>query len=146
MGGSSALLNLALIGGLHLGVFENVLAVVEREHVAVVEEAPDLALVGRQRLKERMVIVEIGLVEIFGDVIVERRDDAAVGERGRPCGLDVENVIGARAGDMLGDRLRILVGMREFDHVGFDAGQLLPERAGEIARVERLQTGLRRSY
>ena len=33
-------------------------------------------------------------------------------------------------------------GMRQLDDVRLDAGQLLPHRAGEVARVERLQAGL----
>ena len=139
------LAELGLVGLLQLRILEDVLAIVEGEHVAVVEEAPDLALVGRQRLVERVVVLEVRLVHVLGDVVVERRDHAAIGERRRPGRLDVEDVVGAGAGDVLGDRLRILVGMRQLDDVRLDAGELLPDRAGEVARVERLQARPRRS-
>ena len=43
---------------------------------------------------------------------------------------------------MLGDGLRVLVRIGQLDDVGLDAGELLPHRAGEVARIERLQAGL----
>ena len=142
LGRAERRVELRLIGLHHLRILEDVLAVVEGEHVAVVEEAPDLALVGRQRLVERVVVLKVRHVHVFGDVVVERRDHAAVGERRRPGRRDVEDVIGAGAGDVLGDRLGILVRIGQFDDVRLDAGELLPHRPGEIARVERLQAGL----
>jgi hypothetical protein len=48
-----------------------------------------------QRLVERMIVLEVGRVHVFGDVIVERCDDAAIGQRRRPGWRDVEDVIGA---------------------------------------------------
>ena len=141
-GGAERRVELRLVGLLHLRILEDVLAIVEGEHVAVVEEAPDLALVGRQRLVERVVVLEVRHVHVFGDVVVERRDHAAIGQRRRPGRRDVEHVIGAGAGDVLGDRLGILVRIGQFDDVRLDAGELLPHRPGEIARVERLQAGL----
>ena len=101
-----------LVGRLQLRIVEYVRAVVERELIAVVEHAPALALVQGDRLVERVIVVEVGLVHVFGDVVVDRHDDAAVGEGGDPGRLDVEDVVGAGIGDVLGDRLGILVGVR----------------------------------
>ena len=58
-----------------------------------------------------MVVVEVCLVEIFSDEVVEWRYHAAVRKRGRPSRFDVENVVSARACNMLRNWLRILVGM-----------------------------------
>ena len=43
---------------------------------------------------------------------------------------------------MFGDRLGILVGVRELHDVEIDAGQRLPQRPGEILRLERLKSRL----
>ena len=131
---------LRLIGGLQLGIVKYVRPVVERPLVAVVEHAPALALVQGDRLVERVVVVEVRLVHVFRDIVVDRKDHAAVGERRYPCRLDVEHVVGAGIGDVLGDRLGILIGMGQFDDVEIDAGQRLPKRPREILRLERLQT------
>ncbi len=136
------LIELRLVGGLELLVAEDVLAVVEREDIAVVEDAPALALVGRHRLVERMVVLQVRLVHVLVDIVVDRRDHAAIGERGNPGRLDLEDVVGAGLRDVLGDRLRVLVGMRELDDAEVGARELLPERAREVARLERLETGL----
>ena len=142
LGHRQVLVELGLVGLLQLGIAEDVGAIVEREHVAVVEEAPALALEGRQELVERVEVLEIGLVHVLGDVVVDRQDHAAVRERGDPGGLDVEDVVGAGARDVLGDRLGVLVRVRQFLDVEADAGQVLPERAREVPGLERLQAGL----
>ena len=131
-----------LICGFQLGIVKNVLAIIESELVAVIEHAPALALVHGDRFVERMVVVEVRLVHVFVDIVVDRQNDAAVGEGGYPGRLDVENVVGAGIGDVLGDRLGVLVGMRKFDDVEVDSGQRLPKGSGEILRLERLQAGL----
>src|SRR5262249_3280973 len=123
---------LRLIGGLELGIAEYVRAVIEGKLVAVVEHAPSLALVERDRLVERMEVVEIGWVHVFGDVIVDWQNDTAVRQSRDPGRLYVENVIGTRIGYVLGNRLGILVGMCEFDDAEIYPGQTLPERPREI--------------
>ena len=135
------LVEFRLVCALQLGVIENILAIIEREHIAVVEEAPDFAFVGWQGLEERMIVREVRLVEIFRDEVVQRCDHTAIGQRGRPRRLDVEDVVGPRGCNMLGHRLRILVGMGEFYDIGLNAGQLLPQWARKVARIKRLQTG-----
>ena len=134
-------LELGLIGSAQLAVLEYVTPIVEGELVAVVEEAPALPLVGGQGFVERMIVLEVGRVHVFGDEPVNRGDHAAIGERGDPGRLDVEDVVGAGLRDVLGDRLGVLVRVGEFGDVVAYPGELLPERAGEVARLKRLQPG-----
>ena len=89
-----------------------------------------------------MEVLEIGLVHVLLDVVVDRQDDAAIRHRGNPGRLDVEDVVGAGARDVLGDRLGVLVRVRQLLDVEADAGQVLPERAGEVPGLERLQAEL----
>ena len=130
--------NFRLVSRLQLRIVEYVLAIVKSELIAVVEHAPLLAFVHRDRLVQRVVVVQVGLVHVLGDIVVDRHDDAAIRERRDPGRLDVENVVGAGASDVFGDRLGILVGVGELHDVEIDAGQRLPQRPGEILRLERL--------
>ncbi len=131
-----------LIGRLQLGIPEHVRPVVERELVAVVEDAPPLPLVEGDRLVKRMIVVEIRLVHVFRDIVVDRDDDPAVGEGRYPRRLDVQDVVGAGIGDVLGDRLGILVGMRQLDDIVVHPRQRLPERTREVLGLESLKPGL----
>src|SRR5262249_43370333 len=124
------------------GVAEDVLAVVEGEYVAVVEDAPAFSFVEGDRLVERVVIVQVCRVHIFGDIVVNGNDDLAIGHSGDPGRIDVEHVIGAGIGNVLGNRLGVLVGMGQLDHVDIYAGQPLPQRAREVLGFERLQPRL----
>ena len=137
-----SLAELLLVGIFHLRVFEDVLTIVEGEHVAVVVEAPAFALVGDDRLEQRMIVLEVRLVHVFCDIVIDRRDHAAVGERRDPIRFDLEDVIGARLRDMLGDRLRELVRVGQFGDIPLGPGQFFPQRPGIVARFERLQARL----
>ena len=129
---------LPLVSRFQLRIVEYVLAIVESELIAVVEHAPLLAFVHRDRLVQRVVVVQVSLVHVLGDIVVDRQNDAAIREGRDPGRLDVENVVSARASDVFGDRLGILVRVGELHDVEIDAGQRLPQRPGKILRLERL--------
>ena len=142
LGDAQRLAVLRLVRLLQLRIPDHVLAVVEAEFVAVVKHSPALSFVRRQELVQRMVVVEIGRVHVSGDELVDRLDDPPVGEGGNPGRLDIEDVVGAGVGDVLRDRLGVLVGMRKLDHVLGNPRQRLPLRARVVLRFERLQAGL----
>ena len=64
---------LRLVSRLQLRIVEYVLAIVESELIPVVEHAPVLAFVQRDRLVQRVVVVQVRLVHILGDIVVDRQ-------------------------------------------------------------------------
>jgi hypothetical protein len=75
---------LRLVRRPQLRVLDNVLAVIQRQHVAVVEESPALPFVDWQELEKRMIILQIRLVHVLGNVVVDRRNHPAIGQRRNP--------------------------------------------------------------
>ncbi len=128
---------------LQIGAGEDVLAVVEQEHVAVIREAVDLPV-------DRHLVVAIGRGDhlqlvaeaVLVDVGIELLERAGLCQVGHPRRNHVERVVRAGAGAILLHDLGEHFGGRHFDHFDLAAGLLFPQRAGEIERVERLQSRL----
>ena len=114
----------------HFRIFENVLAVVEEHHVAIVGEAIDLAADGH-------LIVAIGGRDILQFIAVAELVDQRIEVFQRPGphqirhpgGDDVQRIISAGTGaEVLHDLGEHLVG-RHFDDLDLDSGEFFPLRS-----------------
>ena len=91
-GHAEVLPELRPVGRLELRIVEDVLAVIERPDVPVVEEAPRLALVAPERAVQGMQVRESRLRPVLPDEAVDREDHALVREVGEPRGRHLDRV------------------------------------------------------
>ena len=122
---------------LHLRILEDVLAVVEQHHVAIVGEAVnlivDLHLVVAVGGRDVLQLVGVAVLLDKGIQLLQR---SCAHEVGHPRGDHVQRVIGGSTRTVvLHDLCEHLVG-RHFDHVDLDAGKLFPLGPRVVERVK----------
>ena len=127
---------------LQVGARENVLAVIEQEHVPVIGKAVDLAVdrhlvVAIRRRDLLQFVTEAVLV----DVGIEHFQRAGLREVGHPRRDHVQRVVRAGARTELLHDLGEHFRGRHFDDLDLATGLFFPQRTGELGRVERLQPG-----
>ncbi len=126
-----------------LRVLEQVLAVVGHEHVAIDDEAVDLAVVAHPVLERRIDVVEFALHSILFDVGIERFGGAVSNHVGKPCGRNQQHIVAASSRLLFENGLGIDLLEWKLDNLYLDAGEFFPF-GPDILRVEqRLQPRLR---
>ncbi len=98
---------LLLEGLLVFRIFEKVLAVIGDEHVAIDDEAVDLAVIAHPILEGRIDVVHLALDAVLLDIGIEIFNDIVRDEIGEPRRRDQQGIIAARSGLLFEQGLRI---------------------------------------